>query len=337
MKIAVIGAGSWGTALANLLAHNGHNVSLWARRSEVATSINKDHRNPRYLTDVELHSDVVATLSHRDAVLRARAAVIVTPSNLLRGVARALADAVDQDFPVIICSKGVEEGSGMLPIEVFASEMGNPDRFAVLSGPNHAEEVVRGIPSGTVIASPSRDTAEFFRDAFAAPSFRTYISRDVAGVELCAAFKNVIAIAVGLSYGLGFGDNTAAMLMTRGLAEMSRLVVKAGGQAITCMGLAGTGDLIATCTSEHSRNRRFAGDSFPDGAGQDGRRGQDARRFHAGDAHGRRGRARLQDHRDAGGALRRRAAHHRGGARGGVGGRRAQGDRARPGGPPAHD
>lgn len=257
MKIAVIGAGSWGTALANLLAHNGHNVSLWARRSEVVTSINKDHRNPRYLTDVELHSDVVATLSHRDAVLRARAAVIVTPSNLLRGVARALADAVDQDFPVIICSKGVEEGSGMLPIEVFASEMGNPDRFAVLSGPNHAEEVVRDIPSGTVIASPSRDTAEFFRDAFAAPSFRTYISRDVAGVELCAAFKNVIAIAVGLSYGLGFGDNTAAMLMTRGLAEMSRLVVKAGGQAITCMGLAGTGDLIATCTSEHSRNRRF--------------------------------------------------------------------------------
>ena len=166
MKIAVIGAGSWGTALANLLAHNGHNVSLWARRSEVATSINKDHRNPRYLTDVELHSDVVATLSHRDAVLRARAAVIVTPSNLLRGVARALADAVDQDFPVIICSKGVEEGSGMLPIEVFASEMGNPDRFAVLSGPNHAEEVVRGIPSGTVIASPSRDTAEFFRRSF---------------------------------------------------------------------------------------------------------------------------------------------------------------------------
>ena len=106
MKIAVIGAGSWGTALANLLAHNGHNVSLWARRSEVVTSINKDHRNPRYLTDVELHSDVVATLSHRDAVLRARAAVIVTPSNLLRGVARALADAVDQDFPVIISSKG---------------------------------------------------------------------------------------------------------------------------------------------------------------------------------------------------------------------------------------
>lgn len=257
MKIAVIGAGSWGTALAQLLAGNGHNVSLWARRSDVVSSINSKHRNPRYLSDVDLHPDVVATTSYRDALLRARAAVIVTPSKLLRGVARALADVVDADFPLIICSKGVEAESGLLPVEVFEAEMGNAQRLAVLSGPNHAEEVVRGIPSGTVIASPSDETAAFFRDVFAAPRFRAYVSRDVAGVELCAAFKNVIAIAVGVSYGLGYGDNTAAMLMTRGLAEMSRLVVKAGGEAITCMGLAGTGDLIATCTSEHSRNRRF--------------------------------------------------------------------------------
>ena len=148
-------------------------------------------------------------------------------------------------------------GSGLLPVEVFEAELGNVARLAVLSGPNHAEEVVKGIPSATVIASQSEATATFFQDLFACESFRTYVSDDVCGVELCAAFKNVIAIAVGLSYGLGFGDNTAAMLMTRGLAEMSRLVVKAGGQAITCMGLAGTGDLIATCTSEHSRNRRF--------------------------------------------------------------------------------
>ena len=257
MKIAVIGAGSWGTALANLLANNGHNVSLWARRAEVVSAINKEHRNPRYLSNAALHEDVVATLSHQDALLRARAAVIVTPSNLLRGVARAMANVVDSEFPIIICSKGVEEGSGLLPIEVFESEMGNAQRLAVLSGPNHAEEVIHGVPSGTVIASESEQTAQFFRDLFAAPAFRTYVSSDVTGVELCAAFKNVIAIAVGASYGLGFGDNTAAMLMTRGLAEMSRLVVKAGGEAITCMGLAGTGDLIATCTSEHSRNRRF--------------------------------------------------------------------------------
>lgn len=257
MKIAVIGAGSWGTALAQLLAGNGHNVGLWARKPEVVRAINAEHRNPRYLSEVELSESIVATTSHRDALLRAKAAVIVTPSNLMRGVARALADVVDADFPVIICSKGVEEDSGLLPVEVFEAEMGNASRLAVLSGPNFAAEVIRGIPTGTVIASSDEGTATFFQELFAAETFRTYVSDDVCGVELCAAFKNVIAIAVGVSYGLGYGDNTAAMLMTRGLAEMSRLVVRCGGQAITCMGLAGTGDLVATCTSEHSRNRRF--------------------------------------------------------------------------------
>lgn len=257
MKIAVIGAGSWGTALAQLLAGNGYNVGLWARKPDVVQTINANHVNPRYLSDVELSENIVATTSYKDALLRAQAAVIVTPSNLMRGVARALADVVDADFPVIICSKGVEEGSGLLPVEVFEAEMGNASRLAVLSGPNFAAEVIRGIPTGTVIASSDADTAAFFQELFAAESFRTYVSEDVCGVELCAAFKNVIAIAVGMSYGLGYGDNTAAMLMTRGLAEMSRLVVRCGGQAITCMGLAGTGDLVATCTSEHSRNRRF--------------------------------------------------------------------------------
>lgn len=257
MKIGVIGAGSWGTALAQLLAGNGHNVGLWARKPEVVKAVNTEHHNPRYLTEIALSENIVATVSYQDALLRARAAVVVTPSNLLRGVARALADVVDAEFPVIICSKGAEEGSGLLPVEVFEAEMGNAARFAVLSGPNHAEEVIKGVPSGTVIASPSPETAELFQELFATDTFRTYTSDDVCGVELCAAFKNVIAIAVGMSYGLGYGDNTAAMLMTRGLAEMSRLVVRAGGEALTCMGLAGTGDLIATCTSEHSRNRRF--------------------------------------------------------------------------------
>lgn len=257
MKIAVIGAGSWGTALAQVLAGNGHNVGLWARKPEVVQAINAEHHNPRYLSDEVLSERIVATLSHEDALLRAKAAVIVTPSNLLRGVGRALDAAADPRLPIVVCSKGVEEGSGLLPIDVMASEMGGRERFAVLSGPNHAEEVIRGVPAATVVASPSADTAAFFQDLFATEAFRTYTSDDVCGVELCAAFKNVIAIAVGVSYGLGYGDNTAAMLMTRGLAEMSRLVVRCGGQAITCMGLAGTGDLVATCTSEHSRNRRF--------------------------------------------------------------------------------
>lgn len=257
MKIAAIGAGSWGTALAQQLACNGNEVGLWARKPEVVDAVNASHANPRYLSEVELSPRIVATTSYEEALAGAQAAVIVTPSSVMRDVAGVLAEAVDDDFPVIICSKGVEEGSGLLPVEVFEAEMGNASRLAVLSGPNFAAEVIRGIPSGTVIASSNEETAAFFQQLFASETFRTYVSDDVCGVELCAAFKNVIAIAVGVSYGLGYGDNTAAMLMTRGLAEMSRLVVRCGGQAITCMGLAGTGDLVATCTSEHSRNRRF--------------------------------------------------------------------------------
>lgn len=257
MRIAVIGAGSWGTALAQVLAGNGHDVGLWARKPEVAAAINADHRNPRYLSDVVLSERIAATSSHEEVLEGACAAVIVTPSSIMRDVADRLAGLVGEDFPVIVCSKGVEEGSGLLPVEVFEAEMGNAARLAVLSGPNFAAEVIRGIPSGTVVASPDAGTAAFFQELFASDAFRTYASDDVIGVELCAAFKNVIAIAVGVAYGLGYGDNTAAMLMTRGLAEMSRLTVKCGGQAITCMGLAGAGDLIATCTSEHSRNRSF--------------------------------------------------------------------------------
>lgn len=257
MKISVIGAGSWGTALSQVLATNRHNVGLWARRPEVVSGINEQHKNPRYLSDAELSPDIVATLSYRDTLLRARAVLVVTPSHMVRGVGRSLADVIDADLPILICSKGIEEGSGLLPIDVMADEVGNKSRIAVLSGPNHAEEVVKGTPAATVIASSSTDTAEFFRDLLATESFRTYVSDDPVGVELCAAFKNIIAIAVGISYGMGYGDNTAAMLITRGMAEMSRMVVACGGQALTCMGLAGAGDMVATCMSKHSRNRRF--------------------------------------------------------------------------------
>lgn len=257
MKVSVIGAGSWGTALAQLLASKGNNVGLWARKATVIDSINTNHVNPRYLSDIVLSENVVATSAHRDTLLHASAAVIVTPSSLMRGVAQALSQVIDSNLPIIICSKGVEEDSGLLPVEVFESEAGNKDRLAVLSGPNHAEEVIKGIPAATVVASTSKETAEFFQQLFATDMFRTYTSNDIVGVELCAAFKNIIAIAVGLSYGIGFGDNTAALLITRGLAEMSRLVKACGGNALTCMGLAGAGDMIATCMSKHSRNRRF--------------------------------------------------------------------------------
>ena len=148
MKVAVIGAGSWGTALAQTLALNGQNVGLWARKASVVHGINHEHVNPRYLSDTVLSGNIVATTSYCDALLRAKAAVIVTPSNLLRGVARAIGDVVDDDFPIIICSKGVEADSGYLPVGVFESELGNRDRLAVLSGPNHAEEVIKGKQHG---------------------------------------------------------------------------------------------------------------------------------------------------------------------------------------------
>lgn len=257
MDIAVIGAGSWGTALSQVLAKNGHDVRLWARKESVVQGVNEQHRNPRYLTDSELSPRIFATTSTEEALSGAQAVVVVTPSSAMRQTARFFDGLLGPDVPVIVCSKGVEEGSGLLPVEVFEAELGNAARLAVLSGPNHAEEVVKGIPSATVIASANAGTAAFFQELFARDEFRTYVSDDVVGVELCAAFKNVIAIAVGVSYGMGYGDNTAAMLMTRGVAEMSRLVQAIGGQAITCMGLAGMGDMIATCTSEHSRNRSF--------------------------------------------------------------------------------
>ena len=257
MNVAVIGAGSWGTALAQVAAVNGHDVVLWARRPEVADAVNSMHRNPDYLKDAVLDSRVRASSSIADATKDAAAIISVTPSKYMRTTAEALVSVVSSDTPIVVCSKGVELGTGLVPTQVYEEVLGNPSRLAALSGPNHAEEVVKGVAAGTVVASESKETAEFFQNLLASEAFRVYTSEDVMGVELCAAFKNVIAIAVGVSYGLGYGDNTAAMLMTRGQAEMSRLVAAAGGNPMTCMGLAGTGDLIATCMSRHSRNRTF--------------------------------------------------------------------------------
>ncbi len=256
-KIAVIGAGSWGTALAQTFASGGNEVVMWARKPEVAESITLQHRNPRYLSGVILSDSISATSNLAECVEGAKALVIVTPSRLMRHFAEDLKPLVPESTPIVICSKGVEEGTGLLPVQVFEEVLGGLSRLAALSGPNHAEEVILGVPAGTVVASSSPETARFFRDLISTPFFRCYTSSDYVGVELCAAFKNVIAIAVGAAYGVGYGDNTAAMIMTRGMAEMSRLVKACGGEAITVMGLAGAGDLIATCTSEHSRNRTF--------------------------------------------------------------------------------
>ncbi|MDR3053651.1 MAG: NAD(P)-dependent glycerol-3-phosphate dehydrogenase [Coriobacteriales bacterium] len=259
MRIAVIGAGSWGSAVAWLLANKGHSVSLWARDAALVATLNETHKNPRYLSDSELPASVVATTQLDQALNHAESVVLVTPSAATRAIAQKLAatGCLGTDVPLVLLSKGIEGGTGLLLLDVLEQELGNPARLAVLSGPNHAEEVALGIPAGTVIASSGQDTAVWLQELFSTPAFRVYTSADVIGVQLCGAAKNIIAIAVGMSAGLGYGDNTAAVIITRGLAEISRLVSKVGGEQLTCMGLAGMGDLIATCMSRHSRNRGF--------------------------------------------------------------------------------
>ncbi len=255
MRISVIGAGSWGTAVSWLLSGKGHDVSLWAREVEIAEGVNAQNHNPLYLPDVELGDRVSATSDVEEALRGAEAVVMVTPSVGVRSTAEAMKPALGTDTPVVILSKGVEQDTLYLMTEVLEDVFGGRGRIAGLSGPNHAEEVSKGVPSATVVASYDEKVGRLFQDIFMTSFFRVYTNRDVVGVELCGASKNVVAIAAGMCDGLGYGDNTKATLMTRGLAEMSRLGAAMGANPLTYMGLAGMGDLIVTCTSQHSRNR----------------------------------------------------------------------------------
>ncbi|MCL4554004.1 MAG: NAD(P)-dependent glycerol-3-phosphate dehydrogenase, partial [Actinobacteria bacterium] len=223
MSIAVVGGGSWGTAVSWLLGNKGIEVSMWVREPEIAESINTSSRNPVYLKDITLSASVSASSDIKAAVSGVDAIVIATPSIAVRAMAQAMSAYVAADIPVIVLSKGVESGTSMLMTQVLADVLGNPERLAALSGPNHAEEVSRGIPTATVVASHDEVVGRFFQELFMTRTFRVYTNPDVVGVELCAASKNVIAIAAGMSDGLGYGDNTKATLMTRGLAEMARL------------------------------------------------------------------------------------------------------------------
>jgi glycerol-3-phosphate dehydrogenase (NAD(P)+) len=252
---AVIGAGSWGTGIACVLGSKGVRTSLWARSAEVVAGIRESGRNPRYLTDVTLPELVSATGDLEEAVGQAEFIVIATPSQAVREAAEAIRPLWDGITPVVSLAKGLERITLLRMTEVLAEVLGGRERLAVLSGPNHAEEVSKNIPSATVIAAYDEALGVRLREAFTTPSFRVYTNSDVVGVELASASKNVVAIAAGISDGLGFGDNSKASLMTRGLAEMSRLGRHAGANPLTYMGLAGMGDLIATCTSRHSRNR----------------------------------------------------------------------------------
>lgn len=265
MRIALIGAGSWGTAVAGLAAAGADEVRVWAHEPAVAEGINARHRNPSYLTDYELPGNVAASPELAWVLEGADGIVFATPSAHLRACAREAADWIGPDAPVLSLAKGIEADTGLLMTEVIGEEVGHPERIAALSGPNHAEEVCRGSLSAAVIAAEDAAVAEFFKSVLISPAFRVYVSHDVVGVEMCGAAKNVIAIVCGIAAGSGLGDNTLALIMTRGLAEISRLTHARGGDPMTCMGLAGMGDLVATCTSEHSRNRMF-GVAFAQGA-----------------------------------------------------------------------
>ena len=257
MKVAVIGAGSWGTAVAMLLAHNNHEVVLWTRRAELAEAINATRTNEAYLPGVVLSSNIVATNESETALASADAIVLATPSKAMRSTCEQIKPHYQAQTPLVILTKGVENMSGMMLLDVVDEVLESKQSQAVLSGPNHAEEVARGMLSATVVASENPQVAVLFQELLASESFRVYTSTDVKGVQLCGAAKNIIAIAAGVLAGSGYGDNTAAMLMTRGLAEIGRLVEAVGGESKTCMGLAGMGDLIVTCTSPLSRNRSF--------------------------------------------------------------------------------
>lgn len=256
-KACVVGSGSWGTAFTGLLAPNVNEVVLWCRSAQVAEEINLRRRNPKRLTDYELCENVSATADAALALGGSGVVVLAVPSAHLRGVCRRIAPYVPNDAIIVVLTKGMEPGTHKLMHEIAADELGDVSRIAVVSGPNHAEEISRGQVSAAVVASSDASVAERVQDLVFSYSFRSYVSSDVVGVEVCGAVKNVVAIACGLAAGLGAGDNTLAALMTRGIAEVARISSALGGDPLTPMGLAGMGDLVATCTSEHSRNRTF--------------------------------------------------------------------------------
>jgi glycerol-3-phosphate dehydrogenase (NAD(P)+) len=262
MQVAVIGGGSWGTTVAHLCAHNAP-TTLWARREDAAAEIRERHVNSRYLAGYDLHPSLDATSSLEDAVRAADLLVMGVPSHGMRETARELAPFLRPWVPVVSLSKGLEQGTRLRMTEVLAAELpGRP--HGVLTGPNLAKEILAGDAAASVIAMEDASIATALQAVFATDLFRVYTNHDVVGCEVAGALKNVIAIASGMADGLGTGDNTRSAVITRGLAELSRLGCAMGGEHQTFSGLAGMGDLIATCISTQSRNR-FVGEQLGKG------------------------------------------------------------------------
>ncbi len=257
MHIAVIGAGSWGTALAGVLGQKHQSVVLWARSPKLAEQIHLTRENSNYLPGCKLPVTVSITDNLAEAAEDTQLIVLVTPSHAIRQIAAALVPYVRANTIIVSAAKGLELATFKRMSEVIAEELPiAAENIAILSGPNHAEEVASNHPTATVAAAKSRKVAEYVQDTFMLPFFRVYTNPDMVGVELAGALKNIIALGAGIAEGLGFGDNAKSALMTRGLAEITRLGMAMGANPLTFAGLAGIGDLIATCTSVHSRNRR---------------------------------------------------------------------------------
>ncbi len=257
-KVAVFGAGSWGTAFSLVLADAGNDVRLWARREELCAEINERHTNETYLSDIELPPSISATHDPERAVEGADAVIFAVPSQTFRENLVEWAPVLPAEVPLVSLMKGVELGSLKRMSEVIAEVTGVGDsRIAVVSGPNLSREIAHREPAASVVACADEAVAQKLQDLVHSKAFRPYTSVDVVGCELGGAYKNVVALAVGMAVGLGFGDNTTASLITRGLAETARLATGLGANPLTLMGLAGLGDLVATCSSPLSRNRTF--------------------------------------------------------------------------------
>ncbi len=256
MRAAVVGAGAWGTALAKVLTDAGHEVCLWSYEPEVADAINERGENP-YLEGIRLPAALTAEADMGRAVRGAQLVVSVSPSQVVRHVMAEAGAFIDPEALVVSASKGIELGTWLRMDQVLAEVLspGLTERFSVLSGPSFAREVAMGAPTAVVVASGDQEAAARVQGAFQTPWFRAYTNLDVVGVELGGALKNVVALAAGMSAGLGYGHNTMAALITRGLAEMTRLGVALGARQATFYGLAGMGDLVLTCTGSLSRNR----------------------------------------------------------------------------------
>ncbi len=253
--ISIIGAGSWGTALAVLLHKNGHRVTVWSVLKEEIEMLEKEHEHKDKLPGVKLPEDMVFTTDLKSAVEGKDVLVLAVPSPYTRSTAHRMEKFVSEGQIIVDVAKGIEEKTLLTLSQVIGGEIPQA-KVAVLSGPSHAEEVGRGIPTTIVVGAKEKETAEYLQNLFMDEAFRVYISPDVLGIELGAALKNVVALAAGIADGLGYGDNTKAALITRGITEISRLGTAMGGRAETFSGLTGIGDLIVTCASMHSRNRR---------------------------------------------------------------------------------